>query len=316
MSKQEKADEVVEVEAVKTTKQWTVGSLFWGLLFIMAGSLFLLDNLKVIDTHFENLWQLWPVLIIGMGLSFLSLRGWVGKTISVLAAIALLGLVAFTVIDNPWYGGVQDSNAKTVTQEDAATDAKKLAVVIDTGAASIDISSTKDRQGVLATQQSRRQTIEKQAETKGDTRYVKFSTKSLGGWWFGGTNKIAVELTRLVPVALTIDTGATSVTGDLSQVRLSSLNIDTGASSVDIRLGALETRQDIELDAGASTIVLHIPNTAGVRLETKGGLTKTDFEGIEKVSDSVYESSDFSKADRQIFIRSDMGVSKFEITRY
>lgn len=317
MSTPEKTTEVVEVVTPKKPKRWNFGGMFWGLLLVLVGVLLLLDNLNVITTQFDNIWQLWPVLIIGAGLSFLSLRGWLGALIFFLAAVALLGLVAFTVVENPWYANVHQSSGQTTSQADDAAQAKKLDVTIDAGAASIALSSGRDRQGVRAEQRSTRQTLTKEARTEGDTRYVKFLTKGSHSWWFGGgRNEIALDLTRSLPVALTIDTGATSVTGDLSQVRLASLNIDTGASSVDLRLGALEKRQDITLDAGASSIVLHIPKGAGVRLESKGGLTKTDFEGLEKVSDSVYETPGFSDADRQIFIRSDMGASKFEIVRY
>lgn len=322
MSKSEgsspKSNEAEPVKPKKTARNWNVGSIFWGLLFVLVGTLLLLDNLGIVEVNLWNIWELWPVLIIGAGLSFLSLRGWLSTLISFVAVVALLGLVAFALVDDLPYPDINKSNEQTTTLSDSADGAKRLQVGIDTGASNIVLSSSRERKGVEASQSSDFLRLVKKTETKGDTRHVLFSTDFVRrGIQFSSTdNRLQVDLTRSLPVALEIDTGATSVSGDLSQVRLTSLDIDTGASSIDLRLGALEQKQDVTLDAGASSIVLHIPKQAGVRIESDSGLTKLNFDGIDKVSESTYESSDFASSDRQIIIRADLGVSRFEIRRY
>lgn len=320
MSKQGKKPlEVVEAQPVKSAKRWNIGKIFWGLLFVLVGGLILLSNLGFVTLTLDNIWQLWPVLIIGVGLSILSLRGWLGGLILSVATIALLGLVVFALVENPIYPNGSSNNYSSLTTvlADSADGAKKLQVTIDTGASDIVLSSSKERLGVEASQESNLLRLEKKAETKDDTRQVLFTTDLTRRFWLGrAINNLKVDLTRSLPVALRIDTGATSVSGDLSQVRLTSLDINTGASSVNLRLGALERRQEVTLDAGASSITLHIPKQVGVRIDSSNGLTSTDFEGIDKVSDSRYESSGFDDADKQIFIRSDLGVTKFEIRRY
>ncbi|NCU29516.1 hypothetical protein EOM60_02805 [Candidatus Saccharibacteria bacterium] len=324
MSKQEKttqekvSPEIVEATPAKTARKWNIGSVFWGLLFVLVGVLLLLGNLGLVSINLSNIWQLWPVLIIGAGLSLLSLRGWLGGLVSFVAAIALLGLVTFALVDNPIYPTSSSSSVQTTVLSDTADGAGKLQVTIDTGATDVTLSSSRERRGVEASQESNRLRLVKKAETKGDTRHVSFSADSTRMFWLGGgvTNNLKVDLTRSLPVALGINTGATNVSGDLSRVRLTSLDVDTGASSVDLRLGALERRQEITLDAGASSITLHIPERVGVRVDSNNGLTSTDLEGLDKISDSRYESAGFANADKQIFIRSDLGVTKFEIKRY
>ena len=98
MSKSDKSSEVV-IE--KKSKNWNIGAIFWGLLFVLIGVLLLLNNFGIIEVNLSNIWQLWPVIIIGIGLSVLSPRGWLWGIISVILTIAMLGLVAFAVIDNP-----------------------------------------------------------------------------------------------------------------------------------------------------------------------------------------------------------------------
>lgn len=317
MSKKDKTSEIIEVESSKPARKWNVGSVFWGLLLVLVGVLLLLDNFNVLSVNFTNIWQLWPVLIIGTGLSMLSLRGWIGGIVSFATAALLLCLVAFVVVDNPLYTHTRGSQAQVASQEDAANGAKKLDVTVDVGAANIEFSSSREQLGVKAVQESNRAHLVKSAETKGDVRHVLLSTESSRVFWLGGmTNSLKVDLTRSLPVALTVDTGAASVTGDLSQVRLASLVVDTGASSIDVRLGAIEKRQEVAIDAGASSVTLHIPKAVGVRVELSGGLKSTHFEAIDKKSDSLYETADFDLAEKHIIVRADMGASRFEIRRY
>ena len=316
MSKSDKSSEVV-VE--KKSKNWDIGAIFWGLLFVLIGVLLLLNNFGIIEVNLSNIWQLWPVLIIGIGLSVLSPRGWLWGIISVILTIAMLGLVAFAVIDNPTYRDLQGwSNQDTKKLSDDAVNAAKIDITIDTPATSLSLSSSDSRRGVEAIQQSKSTNLNIDAETRGDTRYVRIDSEPSRRFRFRGgvANSLDIDLTRKLPVSLSIDTGAASVSGDLSQVKLKSLNIDTGASSIDLKLGAIEPRQEVVLDAGASKLAFKIPKSVGVRVESSGGLKSTSFEGIEKVSDSVYESKGFADSEKQITIRADLGVSRFEINRY
>ena len=316
MSKSDKSSEVV-IE--KKSKNWNIGAIFWGLLFVLIGVLLLLNNFGIIEVNLSNTWQLWPVVIIGIGLSVLSPRGWLWGIISVILTLAMLGLVAFAVIDNPTYRDLRGwSNQDTKKLSDDAAKAAKIDITIDTPATSLSLSSSDSRRGVEAIQQSKSTNLNIDAETRGDTRYVRIDSEPSRRFWFRGgvANSLDIDLTRKLPVSLSIDTGAASVSGDLSQVKLKSLNIDTGASSIDLKLGAIEPRQEVVLDAGASKLAFKIPKSVGVRVESSGGLKSTSFEGIEKVSDSVYESKGFADSEKQITIRADLGVSRFEISRY
>ena len=318
MVKQELDAEAKETNVPQKTVNWSLKGVFWGLFFILIGLLLLLDNFNVIDVSFNNIWQLWPVLIIGVGLSVLPLRGWLGGLVSLLATVVLLGLVVVAVVDNPFYSQLQNiRSVNSVVLTDDAVGAKKLNVAIDAGAADVELSSSSGRNGVEAIQKSGGAKLVQSAETLGDTRHVVFKLESPGFLWFGNLpNSLSFDFTRTLPVVLTIDTGASNVHGDLSQLRLTNLDIDTGAGAIDLRLGAFEKLQEVKIDAGASSVTLHVPEQAGVRIESKGGLSETNFESLIKVSDTIYESADFASSDRQIIIRADLGVSSFDLKVY
>ena len=300
-------------------KSFRVGTIFWGALFVFVGTLLLLDNLDVLNVHFMNLWQLWPVLIIGAGVSMFSLRGWVAAIVSFVLVVTLAGLAWFVAVDNSFYQSTQNVQTKVVTLGDtiAATD-KEIDITLNTGAIDLTLSSG-DTSRVFSAEVTSSHLVLNQDTTqvKNGTRYVALNTDMTRGWWLGPiNNSMDLELTERLPLSLHIETGASSLVGDLSHTQLKTMSMSAGASTVDLKFGTKQARQDITFAGGASKITLRIPTGTGVRVETENGLSSTDFEGISKVSDDVYESTGFSSAMNEIVVYAKLGVSSFEIVRY
>lgn len=307
---------VVEPKRERSKKRIRTSSIFWGFAFIFVGLLLLLDNLHLITVHFNNLWQLWPILVIGTGVSMLSLRGWLSGIISFVLAIAFGVLAYLVAVENPYF---TTQGEQTIVDGSAAVvNDKELDLTLRTGAMEVSITSTPTQSGYLAQLWSNHLTLEQsKTESRDGVRYVILETPSKSAWWRGiGESNLVLEFTRQLPVSLHIDAGASSITGDVSAVQLRTMTIKTGASSVAIRFGALQSRQNVTVEAGASSVEFALPKSIGVRVETDKGLSRTDFEGIDKVADGVYESAGFASAERQITIDAKMGVSSFEITRY
>lgn len=327
--KAHKKAEPVEAEVVETVsatpserRRMLVGTIFWGFAFILFGVLLLLDNLNVIEVNYTNLWQLWPVAVIGTGVSMLSLRGWLAGLVG-LCMVAVLGALVYLVaVENPYYSvsGSNNEYSEQVTVHEAKLDskAKELDVQLKTGAISLTLASNDVRTGFLAELESNHLTLsEDSSEVRDGVQYVGLVTGSDRGWWFTPiNNRLRLELSERTPLALQIDTGASSLSGDLSRVPLKTLTIKAGASSIDLKLGAQLTKQEVIVDAGASRLELDVPRGAGVRIETDSGFSGTDFEAVEKISDGIYESTGFSSAEKQIAIRVKLGVSSFRLVRY
>lgn len=312
-----------EPKAVSPKKKVMVGTIFWGFALILFGALLLLDNLGVVKINFSNLWQLWPVAVIGAGISMLSLRGWLAGLVAIVTTVVLAGLVYLVAVENPYYTGFWDregSSQRVMTHEvelDSAAD-KGLNVEVDTGAIGLTLASSSSVKGLSARLESERFELqEKSSEVRDGVQYVALETDTIRGNWFTTTgNNLRLELSEQTPLALKVDAGASSVKGDVSQVPLKQLEIDTGASSIDLKLGDKLNRQEVIIDAGASSVKLSLPKNVGVRVESEVGLTSTNFEDVAKVSNNLYESADFGSAEKQIVVRAKLGVSSFHISRY
>jgi len=78
-------------------RQGGVWGLFFGLLLIVLGAAFLLQNLGLVSgINFTYLLRFWPVLIIFWGLSILSRGTRVGAVLSVIFALVIIGLIIFS----------------------------------------------------------------------------------------------------------------------------------------------------------------------------------------------------------------------------
>jgi hypothetical protein len=310
--------ELVEKTETKP-KGWSFGTLFWGLLFVLVGSLFLLDNFNILEVQLDNIWQLWPLLIIGAGISFLNLRGIWWKVVSIVLVLATIGLVGFVMTSQ---NGLQFGQAKSQVHSETKVkrendEIKKFDLNIETGAIGLKVGSQTGADFATATLDSnRRLTLKTDTQTSNDTQKTTISTKGNGFVWNTLGNTLNVRLSQSVPTKLLLDTGATSINADLSLVRLTDLTIDTGASSVDAKIGNKEANVTITIDAGASSITLRVPKETGVRVKHDGGATKIDFDDVDKKDNDIYESSNFSSAAQKITIKSDTGASTFTIRRY
>ena len=295
---------------------WWGDKLLWGMFFIVVGAILLLANLNVISIELSSLWRLWPIAIIIVGLSVLSLRGWLGRVVYGLAALVVAALVWMTMT------GVLGSNSAVATEqysiEPTSEDIKRLHVDIKAGASAIDITSGVGPDLVTGSFNSSATRLQKSSREENDTQKVNLALDHQWGWWSGGAqNVLSVILGRKMPTSVSIDAGASSINADLSEVKVESLKIDSGASSIKAKLGTLAPQMDVTIDTGVSSVEVQLPSTAGVKLVLDGGLSSKSLpEGLTEMEEGVYRSRNYDDATYKISLAIDMGVSSLKITTY
>lgn len=309
-------------EHVTEKKSWDTGEVLLGAGLITAGVLFLLGTLDVVDIYFNNIWQLWPLFVVGAGVSLLKLTGIWKNIIVGLFIIASLGLLYITVTNEEGgqvVGGKdQNRNRSEVTVTKKANNVEALDLKIDTGAVKVAIDPLDGGQLAKATLESSRQfELKADSTVSNTTQRTTIETKGSAFAWTGSlNNKLNVQLARDVPVNLRMDAGASSLDANLADIRIKEFTIDAGASSLRATIGNKEDTVKVSIDAGASSIKLRVPKDSGVRVESEGGLSSKNFEAIDEISKDVYESKDYSEAGKKIVITTKVGASSIKIERY
>ena len=275
-------------------KRWDMSRIFWGLLLALVGSLMLLDNLGVVKVRYENLWQLWPLLIVGWGVSLLNIKGTWWSIVSALMIFASLGLLVWAAI-----GAVPFQAADTGTQsqqiEKTTGTAGLLDVTVEAGAGNILIGPGDFDTPIKAALRSDIATLNVGSQNDGSTQKVKVSIEGdrtrLNGSF---RNELDVRLSRQLPVYLKVETGASELEADLSKLRLERLDLNLGANSSVVSLGSLVNLVDVKLSAGASSVTLRVPKDSGVSVKLDKGVSSQNLDDLQDKGDGLYETAGFA----------------------
>jgi hypothetical protein len=81
-------------------------------------------------------------------------------------------------------------------------------------------------------------------------------------------------------------------------------------------LGDLSELTRLNIDAGASSIEVKIPQDSGCELHTSTVLSSRDIEGFDKIEGGLYRTSNYSSASNKVIIEVDAAVSSLEIRRF
>ncbi|MEX0934475.1 MAG: DUF5668 domain-containing protein, partial [Candidatus Saccharimonadales bacterium] len=291
-----------------------VGKLFWGGLLLIIGALALLNNFGVVEARFGNLWRLWPLVIVAVGLSVLSLKGLVSRLITILFVLAALAAVFIMSISD---GQVREHRITTASVG-VFEDVTNATVSFSGGAGPINVTSQPQGNLVEASLDSNFAELEYAASQEGTFQIVDLKAVGSERWWLGDWNsRFEMSLLEGMPINLILDVGATNLSADFSELVLEDLNINAGASSLDLRFGDIVDLLNVSLNVGASSMDIYVPEGMGLRVSISSSLSEFKLpDSLVEVSDGVYESRGYTNAAKKINISGSTGVSSLNIEHY
>jgi cell wall-active antibiotic response 4TMS protein YvqF len=248
------------------------GGVFWPLLLIALGIVFLLSNFGVIaGVSWLAIASLWPLLLILIGLDIAFARRWplptlAAEVVVIAAGFALLayspnlspGIFVFGDGDGP---GVADV---TVPRGNAT----ELTFSLNGGANSYHVTG-----GATGLVEANSANPDLRVRVSGTTRAsVRLDQVSGGFLRPANSGDVQIRLPSDLPTSITINVGASESDIDLSDVRLTDSRVNLGASSMRFVLPRPTSGNvDIRMSGGASTIALVVPDGVEARIATTGG---------------------------------------------
>lgn len=313
-----KLDEIAEKSPprsdarLQNIKHWRVGRIFWGLLLVLIGGLILASNYGLVSVDWFNLWRLWPLFIVAIGLSVLTFKGWTGRLLSVAFVVLALSAVTYVLVYAPQ--DTRQTSAYDITSQkiDSATTAE---INLKTGLGQLDIN-TADQVAVAQTHlESNISNLTNDTTLIGTNQITNINTDATSGWPVGNVeNQLNLNVTRSLPIRLSLNIGASNITADLTLARLQNLDIKSGATKSDIKLGDSEDLTTVSLDSGASSFLIRVPVSSGVSVKLDG-VTSNHLDGLIKKG-NTYESANYESATKKINIVGRLGLASFTLERY
>ncbi len=240
------------------------GELFWGPLLVLLGVLFFLKAAGILPGDVFG-W-FWPLFIVAIG-------AWI-----------LLG--AFM---RPQY---ETAEKFSIPLEGA----KEANLAINHGAGQIEVQSGASSgdflTGITGTGMEKKSRL---VDGKLDVRieagpsFLPFLGPEGGVWQY--------RLTPDVPMSIRVESGASKLDVDLTDLRVTYFSFNGGAASLNLTLPARVESMLADIDAGAASIDVCVPQGVALRLRTKTvGSLHIDQQRFPLRETGIYQSADYETA--------------------
>ncbi len=298
-------------------------NIFWGVILILIGVLFTLENLNLIYFDFRELWRLWPVVLILWGVSILP----AGKWIRIGLVMAVLAGSVYYMLDRTVSSKFPDEeetewpeSGKTVfdQQFDISNEDSIDFATLNMSAAAGEFMLLDTTQALLHFSQNKTDMRYTYSKVVTDDRVVITIGSSNSRLLFNKKphSKVRVRLNKKPVWDINLDVGAAAVQFDLSPFKVKNLELESGAASLKVKLGDKYPETRVNIDAGASELVLKVPEESGCDLKISAVLSVKEIQGFEKVDHRHYRTANFDSAANKIYLEVNAAMSNYSIIRY
>ncbi|UWG97992.1 DUF5668 domain-containing protein [Dehalobacter sp. DCM] len=296
-------------------------NLTLGIVIILIGVIWLLGNLDIfsfsyVNIFFRALGQLWPLILIGIGISILikekpliKLIVWIIIILSVMA-YGIYGYNANNRYQGDDAGDRLPRHTKTIMKD---TGTKEGQLRLPYGAGDFSITSTD--QGLLNFETNYDLKYDYRLENDSKMAVVDFTTANDNFITDYDFDKLYCKLALNTDVVwdMDIDLGAAQGSLDLTEIPVSHLDLGTGAADIDLYLGKQNKFTDVTIESGASDLDIHVPKDAGLKITLKSALTDNNLSDLGLIKDGdTYISPGFQTQSVQIVCDISMGVGSIK----
>ena len=274
-------------------------SFFWPAILITTGVIALVAETGAISSgRLYRLAELWPVILIVIGLELMSRRVLQGMTQALAAALIVLvavgGAVAYVAVRGPVSDGTQvmDTSEKVGSLNQATLN-------VDAGVATMTVEGKNDLGSDLYRAHIEYTGTKPQVSLDRSTGSLRiFHNNNDIGFFASRRFVLDLQINSAVAWNITANTGSTNDTLKLSAVKVGSISLNTGASRTDITLGRPAGIVHISVDGGAISLHLHRPSGSEAFVHVSGGAVRLDADGrhLRGVGNESWQSNGYGAA--------------------
>jgi len=308
-------------------------NVFWGVLLVVIGALFIFNNIGWFDFSFRALFDLWPALLIIWGISMLPIKGGLKTTLSIVTVLLAVFIGTTRDYSDHWtdnlnrhirvngsnwdkYDRDKDSSENVYTYtftEDYDASIKTAVLNMDIAAGKFRIQ---DSTSFLIDFEAENNVGQYNKEIMKNASTTEIYVRLEEGSFRSGTNKNRAYIKlNIEPIwEMKLDVGAADFVADLRAFKVGKVEIDGGASSIKLKIGEQQNETNIDIESGASAVKIYIPESAACEVVSNTVLSDLDLEGFIK-DGKTYRTNNFDEAKQKIYISLDAAISALNVIR-
>lgn len=249
-------------------------SLFWPVVLIGVGLIWLLSNLGLIGAvNLRLLLRLWPLILIVLGFDLLIGRR--STLLSALVALVALAVVVAVLVAGPAWGLVRTPEVKTEQFSEPLGEATSARITLDLAEAPTTITALEDSNQLIDATLTHLGRIIFTIQGTREKTVSLHQEVDFNDWdWadlVGAEPRWEIGLSPRIPLALTLNGGSGSSTVDLSALQLTALNADLGSGHSKWQLPARPDRYTANLRSGSGHLEVTVAPKADVELTWDSG---------------------------------------------
>ena len=321
--------------------------MFWGVILILLGALFVMKNFGVIYFHWSAVFRLWPLFLVLWGISLIPIKSSV-KFLLALATVAI-GVLIFTQMDHHRYLGLRsssrpffhhyywddddkkddsrnydfdddidykyDKNVNQTFSESFESNIKEAELHLDAVAGDFKLAEWTneliefEKTGTLVRYSMTSKDID-------DKRIIHLNLQKSHVRFKDRGDKVDIKLNRMPVWDLNLDIGAAKFDLDLSEFKIHDIKIEGGAAAITLKLGDRHNETNVDIDTGASSITIKVPEKSGCEVKISTLLSSKTLKGFEKKDNQTYRTENFEMSENKIYISIDAAVSSLNVRRF
>ncbi len=259
-----------------------MGPVFWPILLIAVGVIFLLSNLGLFPFDASQLWRLWPLILVVIGLDVL--------------------------LETFWRRG-QPGGEPLSIDRDSLSEAE---VIVEFGAGTLRVGAGAAAGKLLEGDFS--DGAEYQMRP-GQVRLYGSREWNWWAWWGRGGRRWDVRLTPDIPLRLRFQLGACQSNLDLGDLRVTDLALESGAADTRVQFPHAAGVTRAKVKSGAASVRLSVPDGVAARVTATMAIGTLDVDTRRfPRSGSGYASPDYDTAANKLDLSIEGGVGSVEVS--
>lgn len=284
-------------------------SVFAGLIIILSGFFYFLKALGFVVFSF-NIFSLWPLFIIFLGLSLLVKKNIISDIIGIITLLLVLFVIFLSVFSYQFNYSSSKNIPINIELEENITKGK---INITTGIGRVNINGGEKEKFMLGGLNSNIMDINVSSKKEDNVQSVFISPLDrINFFKTESENNLYLKINESVPIDFDFQGGGTDLYFDFTNILAENINIDIGASNLNLKIGN-KISSNITINAGASSINLVLPKDTGAKLIVDSGLSSQTLRDLVAENNNTYKTINYDLSENKINIQISMGISNLNI---